>query len=319
MHETLTFVDLLDTGNAQAHLILLSIARHANWDKGTSWASQETLARMSKCTERTVRTYLARLEQDGFITRSERRDERGTKLNDEITLVGYADWIKSLREGGRVERPREVARYHLPENLSGGLPENLGGVTGKQLSGIKEQYKNSITTTKAVVESTQEGKVLNFDLLQSQLLDAADPCLDNPANCSGLLNLSIPQIWITHGCDLEQDILPTLRALAQRAKGKRIRTWGYFTEAVLEARTKRETTLKAISSANENKPLPKNASSWVKIQSGTPLFDQWLEVARKHGKYGLISIFSKTGTLVVPPGDPEIAWPEFLQQTAGAA
>jgi len=37
-------------------------------------------------------------------------------------------------------------------------------------------------------------------------------------------------------CDLEQDIIPTLERVALRNKGRNIRGWGYFRDAVIEAR-----------------------------------------------------------------------------------
>ena len=71
MNEPQTFVDLQDAGNAQAQLILQAVARHADWNTGQCYPSQDALAIMAKCTSRTVRAYLAKLEADGFIKREE--------------------------------------------------------------------------------------------------------------------------------------------------------------------------------------------------------------------------------------------------------
>ena len=134
MSDPQAYVDLQDAGNAQAQLVLQAVARHADWDSGECYPSQERLARMSKCTDRTVRTYLAKLERDGFISRSSRRKENGAKQSDLIVLVGYAQWISALRNGGNVSKPKEIQRYEQPENLSGSQPENFSGAPGKLLS-----------------------------------------------------------------------------------------------------------------------------------------------------------------------------------------
>lgn len=147
MNEPQTYADLQDAGNAQAQLILQAIARHADWNTGKCWPGDEAIAKMAKCSVRTVQTYLAKLEDDGLISREDRRSERGTKIPRLITLVGYEAWISALREGGQVSKPKVVGKYEQPpENLSGGPPEppaksavttgKLSAVTtGKQVAG----------------------------------------------------------------------------------------------------------------------------------------------------------------------------------------
>ena len=149
MNETLTFVDLHDAGNAQAQLVMYAIARHANWDTGRCWPGQTVLSRMSKCSERTLRTYLKKLEADGLIKIDERRDENGARQSDAITLVGYEQWITALRAGGVVEKPKQINAYSQPENIAGCLPANSddlpaknGEPTGKQVADYKEPSLN---------------------------------------------------------------------------------------------------------------------------------------------------------------------------------
>ena len=78
------------------------------------------------------------------------------------------------------------------------------------------------------------------DDLSNRLIEACNGSLDNPVNCMGLLNVSTPLMWISQGCDLELDVLPTLRAAGQKYHGKRIRDWSYFTGMVADAKAKRE-------------------------------------------------------------------------------
>jgi hypothetical protein len=134
MNEPQTFVDLQDAGNAQAQLILQAIARHADWDTGSCYPSQTSLARMSKCNERTIRRYLGKLESDGLITREERRKDNGAQMSDLITLSGYAEWIKALREGGNVSKPKAVKQYEGADNLTTPPADNLTSGDGHMLS-----------------------------------------------------------------------------------------------------------------------------------------------------------------------------------------
>lgn len=234
MNETLTYADLQDAGNAQAQLILLAIARHANWDTGKCWPGQEILARMAKCSERTVRRYLEKMTADGLIRVEERRGEHGQRLADMITLVGYEEWITAIRAGGAVAKPKVVEGYAQPANLSGSQPDKIGGPTGQQVSGYNEPSKNSQDVLSARASEAQ-----SLSDLESQLIEAAEPALDNPANCLGLLSLATPHMWLSQGCDLALDILPTLRAVAKMNAGKRVRSWDYFTRSVAQARANR--------------------------------------------------------------------------------
>lgn len=101
--------------------------------------------------------------------------------------------------------------------------------------------------------------------LQDKLLAACNGALDNPVNCQGLLNLSIPQMWIDQGADLERDILPTLTALGKRHHGKRIRSWDYFTPAVAEAKARREAGLPKFDPVQQPKRLTAASTDWSRI------------------------------------------------------
>lgn len=77
------------------------------------------------------------------------------------------------------------------------------------------------------------------EALGRQLADAAGRALAEPASAPGLIVLSEPINWIANGCDLQADILPTIRARCSRARPSSIRSWSYFTEAVYQARDNR--------------------------------------------------------------------------------
>jgi hypothetical protein len=114
------------------------------------------------------------------------------------------------------------------EGPAKGQPTATQGPANGQI--LNKETNKQITTTTGASDLSQ---------LEAQLLSACNGALDNPANCSGLLSLAIPQMWINEGADLQLDILPTLRAVGQKAHGKRINTWNYFTRAVAEAKAMR--------------------------------------------------------------------------------
>lgn len=76
--------------------------------------------------------------------------------------------------------------------------------------------------------------------LASRVTAAAEPGIADPAKSPGVMVMSEPMSWLRSGADLEADILPTLTALGARASPGSIRSWGYFTAAVMEAKARRE-------------------------------------------------------------------------------
>ena len=109
-----------DAGNAQAQLILIAIASFADVKTGEAWPSRERLAEMSKCTARTITTYLRTLEEADLITCAVRTRDNGSQTSNLIVLNGYAEWAEALRNGGHVAKPRRVEKTNemWGENLS---------------------------------------------------------------------------------------------------------------------------------------------------------------------------------------------------------
>jgi|CXWL01.1.fsa_nt_gi hypothetical protein len=126
MNETLTWADLQDCGNAQAQLILLAIARSADWISGEGYPDIKTIAKRAKCSERTASTYLKRLAADEFIRRIPRKRADGGRTSDMIILVGYSEWYHAIYKGGTVSAPRSIKRYDTPmQDLHGGVENSV--------------------------------------------------------------------------------------------------------------------------------------------------------------------------------------------------
>lgn len=99
-------------------------------------------------------------------------------------------------------------------------------------------YNNNLTQHNTEQEAARVA-ALDLGKLSERLITASAGCLDNPANCQGLLNMGVPMMWLDNGCDLDRDILPTLTAAGTALRGKRIRSWSFFTPAIQEQRDRR--------------------------------------------------------------------------------
>lgn len=146
MNETQAWADLQDAGNAQAQLVLQAIARHADWETGESYPSRDRIAKMAKCSRRTVNRYIDKLETDGLIARVQRTRENGSQTTNIYRLVGYPEWHQAVRNGGFVAKPKAVEKYAEPgcesdfsegANIApGGCQPDTGGVTHVGTGGV---------------------------------------------------------------------------------------------------------------------------------------------------------------------------------------
>jgi hypothetical protein len=78
-----------------------------------------------------------------------------------------------------------------------------------------------------------------LDDLRKRLLEAGGTAINEAY--AGFLVLADPIRWLDAGCDLEMDIVPAIqKTVAAAAKrNQKIVSWGYFSEAVQEARDRR--------------------------------------------------------------------------------
>jgi len=80
-----------------------------------------------------------------------------------------------------------------------------------------------------------QGEKTDIQGLSEKLYTAAG--ITDETKSAGLLVLSEPLRWLENGCDLEKDVLPTIRSIA--ARGAKIGSWAYCTKAVFQARDSR--------------------------------------------------------------------------------
>lgn len=176
------------------------------------------LAHRWNWTPKTVRVFLDKLEAEGMIGRfradvTERH--KGNRTGNQANVIKVCNYEK-FNTGGATQR-----------QLEGQSSGNQGAIEGPHNKEEQGKQGNNTAPTSGAPDRYRE--------LSEKLLNACNGALDNPANCMGLLALTIPEMWMREGADLDLDIIPTLTAAGRRYHGKRIRDWSYFTGMVMEA------------------------------------------------------------------------------------
>lgn len=72
------------------------------------------------------------------------------------------------------------------------------------------------------------------DRIRAAMIEAAGPALRHSSRL-----FLLPLHWFANGCDLEADVLPTLRALGSEKLPGEIMAWAFFERAVYETRDRR--------------------------------------------------------------------------------
>lgn len=148
--QAINYAMTMPVGEPGPRLLLFVIAHHVHWQTGLMYVSQAELAKEVCSSERSVRRWLDYLQASEYITRTEKRDDRGHRQPDEIELLGYIEWQKVLYEGGTIKSPKE--RGKAVENqaakladgaeptgqMVGGLPDKNGQPTGQGVAGSNE-------------------------------------------------------------------------------------------------------------------------------------------------------------------------------------
>lgn len=125
--------------------------------------------------------------------------------------------------------PEEIYENCDQKNKAG-FKQTQGRDGNGHTKGTNKQINKEDTTLKA-----RAGGFTNFKGLSDLLCEAAG--LTDETKSPGHLSLADPLHWIENGCDLEADILPTIRS--RTANGFCPSSWNYFTKPVLAARDRR--------------------------------------------------------------------------------
>lgn len=173
----------------------------------------------------------------GSLTNSRFEKERARRA-EEIKKKAEAAHNRHAREkvSGKFAPSLAETSTKLSEIASKKLNENNDAPANIHMLTSNQSQKEERTTPEARKRPSSREEL---DQLECDLLNACNGAAANPAAAPSLLQLSEPLRWIEQGCDLDADILPTVKARAAKAAKGSIRSWGYFTEAVAQAKANR--------------------------------------------------------------------------------
>lgn len=195
------------TGSAAGKVVLLCLANYAD-EEGKCWPKQETIAAETELSERSVREWLQKLEDAGLISREKRRRDDGYRASDLIRLAFKNQPAKSA---GNNQSHRQLAPT---------LPEPVAAPT-------------SFEPSKEPSAAAARGKS-DLESLTDRLIEAAGEKIQP----HGALVLAPVLGLLDAGCDLETDILPTIRARTAKM-ARPAGSWAYFVDAIRDAHAQR--------------------------------------------------------------------------------
>jgi len=216
------------------------------------------LAVFLQCSPRTVRAYLPKLIAAGklYEAAGELRNKRVDRdLEPNSNPIEPEVEPNSNRVGAEFE-PNSGRIPEKPESNQSAENHTMEKTTSTATSIAISREDSKL----ASVEQEPACAAAKLDHLENQLREACNGALASPAVAQGLYDLSVPIMWLKQGCDLEQDVIPTLRGIGKREHGKNISSWSYFTKPVTEAKRRREAGLPDVSLASPAALTPKKSA-----------------------------------------------------------
>ncbi len=193
---------------------------------------------------RSLKTDLVRHEKiairDGRIVNERCVKELDALLNQRRNIAESAVKRERIKRETPAKHQRNIVEIPEKDNEN-----NDATTTVVPLRARVTDLDQDIDKEEAVLLGREPKTPQELDSLRDRLLGAANGAMANPASCPGLLILSEPIRWMREGCDLHLDILPTLAARGHNALPRSIKSWSYFTQAVADAKAKRERPMPA--------------------------------------------------------------------------
>lgn len=170
--------------------------------------------------------------------------------------------------GGVSSEYRQCAT-HAVHGATGTANDATDGA-GTELAPPRAQMESSskIVSTENQ-QQQQQYTAADANEIYEQLSSAAGKALSPVA--VGLHVVSDVIGWISDGADFELDILPTVKALARRTPAHKINSWGYFRQAVAEAKAKRERGLPDVIVSESGLPFKVSPNT---VRFAKPLLDE---------------------------------------------
>jgi len=267
-------------------LVLWHLADRHNKDTGRCDPSQDMLADDCEMSRSALNEHLKVLEDRGLIKRVQRIDN-ATKRQKSTSYIFSFDF----------DRAQDVA---IPCPDSGHGP--VSGKTEKPCP-ENDDFRVRIPDTNPVREPVKEPAAReksDFDALSEKLIKAAGDKIQP----HGTIVLAPILGLIEAGCDLETDILPTIRAVSQRLR-RPAGSWAYFVAPIREAYEARIAAGRGLS-----KPRPSNVipGQWEQGLSPDEQREKWAKTLR----IAHLTETWKTWLWGPPPGAPDCRVPADL-------
>jgi hypothetical protein len=215
---------LLSSASTSAKLISVSIGLKAHDGRGTARPRRSEITHMASCSEATFK-----------------RSYEALKVFFEVSASGAANTQYTPKSCITVsEIDAAISTMEVKKR-------SQNDTTGSK-SGDKKRAQNATSLKKEIPPIPPKEKNITTrnwreresqDFLESELLEACNGAASLAA-CPGLISMAEPIKWIESGCDLDLDILPTVRARAHKMRPGSVKSWSYFTDAVADAKAARE-------------------------------------------------------------------------------
>lgn len=191
-------------------------------ERGQIIIGRRFIAQQWRWTEQMVRSFINQCSRAGML----KLNQSNGHYANVATICNYDKYQSGAPE-------QSTGNNQSPPKLSTAINQTL---TTTSLSSTKEDSYLAVSTCEDAMRETAEKKAPACEvkyLFLEALREAAAPCLAMKSH--HLDDPTVPREWHERGFDLEKDILPTIRLIGARDRGKGILAWGYFTAAIREA------------------------------------------------------------------------------------
>jgi hypothetical protein len=243
--------------------VFYGYVHHGNRDACNIFVGQATVGNIISKSEQAVRRATKSLEGAGWMDAPRKQHRKAAIRHASIPPHAMHAIVaevvnRQISAGQPIVIPASLVTQDVDRskttdrsNLTGlalskttGLNDETGQI--RQLRPVKNDHitiedKPYATPT---CTRTREG----IDQIRKRLLEAGGGAINEAYG--GFLVLSDPIRWIDSGCDLEMDIVPAIQKAVAAKRGGKIVCWGYFTDAVQEARDRRLAPLAGASLPN---------------------------------------------------------------------
>ncbi|KAB0681323.1 MarR family transcriptional regulator [Aureimonas leprariae] len=258
---------------------LALLGRHID-GKGWCTRTQGRMAAEMEIARGALQRSLGRLVDAGYVeVRHEKRRDGGQAANsyrvvlddaaraDQIEMF-FGEDDEATRKARPAKRPAPSIDKHTPASpvrhplphLDEAPPASPGRGTHKERPLQETSPCDTAAAAREPLRPANDHPTkAELDALEDRLRDAAGLAIDTAS--PNMRILSEPLGWLAGGCDLDLDIVPVVASLAARHRGRPIRSWGYFGDAVKEARERRLAAALPRAPPRAGTPEPTNSTT----------------------------------------------------------